>query len=100
MKLFLVAEMVLKSFKYKEKIQAIDLTNGGIEVLSKLQNELVVAASSIEKEINSVTNKLENGKSKIEELEEKINSLENELNKTKQENRKRFFNSSSYKKSI
>ena len=79
-----------KVLNIKEKIQAIDVKNGGVEVLSKIQNELVIAAASIEQEINSVTNKLENGKSKVEELEEKINSLENELNKTKQENRKDF----------
>lgn len=79
-----------KVLNIKEKIEKIDVANGGIEALSKLQKELVVAASSIEQEINIVTNKLETGKSKVEELEEKINSLENELNRTKQENKKDF----------
>ncbi|MBL3520973.1 diguanylate cyclase [Aliarcobacter lanthieri] len=79
-----------KVLNIKEKIQAIDLRNGGVGVLEKLQNELVLAATSIEQEMTNVTNKLESGKSKIEELEEKINSLENELSRTKAENRKDF----------
>ena len=40
----------------------------------------------IEKEMSSVTNKLESGKSQILALEEKIKSLEDELTKTKTEN--------------
>ncbi|WP_418185748.1 diguanylate cyclase [Aliarcobacter vitoriensis] len=74
----------------KEKIVSMNIKNGGIEVLEQLKKELVSAATSIEQEMNNVTNKLESGKSKIEELEEKISSLENELNRTKAENRKDF----------
>ena len=70
----------------KEKIEAININEGGIEALSKLQNELVNAASSIEKEMNKVTNTLESGKTKVQELEEKIQTLEDELTKTRTEN--------------
>jgi diguanylate cyclase len=70
----------------KEKIEAINVSENGLEALTKLQNELVTAAISIEKEMNTVTSKLETGKSKVQELEEKITSLEDELNKTKIEN--------------
>ena len=72
----------------KEKIEAININENGLEALSKLQNELVNAASSIEKEMNTVTSKLETGKTKVQELEEKITTLEEELNKTKIENMK------------
>lgn len=74
----------------KEKIASIDVTKDGVEALSKIQDELILAASTIEKEMNKVTNKLENGKTKIEELEEKINSLENELHQVKTENKRDF----------
>lgn len=56
----------------KEKIQSIIINEDGLEVLTKLQNELINAASSIEKEMNTVTNKLENGKTKVQELEKKL----------------------------
>lgn len=72
----------------KEKIQSIIINENGVEALTKLQNELVNAASSIEKEMNTVTSKLENGKTKVQELEEKVKTLENELNRTKAENMK------------
>ena len=70
----------------KEKIESINVSENGLEALTKLQNELVTAAISIEKEMNTVTSKLETGKTKVQELEEKITSLEDELNKTKIEN--------------
>lgn len=70
----------------REKIESINIAQDGIEALTKLQDELVNAASMIEKEMSSVTNKLESGKSQILALEEKIKSLEDELTKTKTEN--------------
>lgn len=72
----------------REKIEVINIKESGFEALSKLQNELIHAASSIEKEMTNVSVKLESGKSKIQELEEKIKSLEEELNKTKNESMK------------
>ena len=72
----------------KEKIESINVSENGFEALTKLQNELVTAAISIEKEMNTVTSKLETGKTKVQELEEKITTLEEELNKTKIENMK------------
>ena len=72
----------------KEKIEAININENGLEALSKLQNELVNAASSIEKEMNTVTSKLETGRTKVQELEEKVKTLEEELTKTKTENMK------------
>lgn len=68
----------------KEKIEAININENGLEALSKLQNELVNAASSIEKEMNTVTT----GRTKVQELEEKVKTLEEELTKTKTENMK------------
>ena len=70
----------------KEKIESISIKEDGLEALTKLQNELIHAASSIEKEMNTVTNKLQNGKTKVQELEEKVNTLEAELSRTKTEN--------------
>ena len=72
----------------KERIESINIRDNGLEELTKLQNELVTAAISIEKEMNTVTSKLETGKTKVQELEEKITTLEEELNKTKIENMK------------
>lgn len=72
----------------KEKIQSIDLTNNGAIELSDLQTELINAASSIEEEMNQVSNKLQTGKTQVQELEEKVNSLEEELTKTKNESMK------------
>ena len=72
----------------KEKIEAISINENGIEALTKLQNELINAATSIEKEMNDVTNKLQTGKTKVQELEEKVKSLEAELSRTKTENMK------------
>ena len=72
----------------KEKIESINVSENGFEALTKLQNELVTAAISIEKEMNTVTSKLETGKTKVQELEEKITTLEEKLNKTKIENMK------------
>ncbi|MDZ7819949.1 MAG: GGDEF domain-containing protein [Aliarcobacter sp.] len=72
----------------KEKIEAINIAENGIEALTKLQNELINAASSIEKEMNTVTSKLETGKTKVQELEEKVKTLEDELTRTKTENMK------------
>lgn len=71
----------------KEKIQAINVDNDGINALTNLQNELINAAASIEKEMNNVSNKLETGKSKVKELEEKVKELEEELSRTKNESR-------------
>ncbi|MDN5103317.1 GGDEF domain-containing protein [Aliarcobacter butzleri] len=70
----------------RERIESINIAQDGIEALTKLQDELVNAASMIEKEMSSVTNKLESGKSQILALEEKIKNLEDELTKTKTEN--------------
>ena len=53
----------------KEKIEAINLKDNGFEALTKLQNELISAAASIEKEMDTVTSKLQTGKSKVQELE-------------------------------
>ena len=72
----------------KEKIAAISINENGLETLAKLQDELINAAASIEKEMNNVTNKLQSGKTKVQELEEKVKTLEDELNKTKIENMK------------
>ncbi len=72
----------------KEKIEAIDISQDGLESLTKFQNELINAATSIEKEMHEVTNKLETGKTKVQELEEKVKTLEDELNRTKTENMK------------
>ena len=72
----------------REKIQAINVKEDGVNALTNLQTELINAASSIEKEMENVTSKLENGKSKVQELEEKVKSLEEELTKTKTENMK------------
>lgn len=69
----------------KEKIASISLKDDGIEALGKLQNELINAATSIEKEMDTVTNKLQSGKSKVQELEEKVKTLEAELTRTKTE---------------
>lgn len=72
----------------KEKIESISIQEDGLEALTQLQNELIHAASSIEKEMNDVTNKLQSGKTKVQELEEKVKNLEEELNRTKSENMK------------
>ena len=72
----------------KEKIESINVSENGLEALTKLQNELISAASSIEKEMNTVTSKLETGKTKVQELEEKVKTLEEELTRTKTENMK------------
>ncbi len=72
----------------KEKIQSIDLTSNGLIELSDLQTELINAASSIEAEMNTVSDKLQSGKTQVQELEEKVNSLEEELTKTKNESMK------------
>lgn len=72
----------------REKIESIHLDDNGIDALTKLQVELINAASLIEKEMNSVTNKLQTGKSQVQQLEEKIKSLEEELNKSKTESMK------------
>ena len=72
----------------KEKIEAINLKDNGFEALTKLQNELISAAASIEKEMDTVTSKLQTGKSKVQELEEKVKTLEDELTRTKTENMK------------
>ena len=72
----------------KEKIESISIKENGLEALTKLQNELINAATSIEKEMNDVTNKLQTGKTKVQELEEKVKTLEDELSKTKIENMK------------
>ena len=72
----------------REKIEAININENGLEALTKLQNELINAASLIEKEMSTVTDKLETGKTKVQELEEKVKTLEEELTKTKIENMK------------
>lgn len=69
----------------KEKLQAIDVNNNEVDILTKLQSELINAASSIEDEMNKVSNNLHKGKSKVQELEEKVKELEEELTKTKNE---------------
>lgn len=69
----------------KEKLQAIDVNNNEVDILTKLQSELINAASSIEDEMNKVSNNLYKGKSKVQELEEKVKELEEELTKTKNE---------------
>ena len=72
----------------KEKIASINVDGNALESLVTLQNELIHAATSIEKEMNSVTSKLENGKTKVQELEEKVKTLEAELSRTKTESMK------------
>jgi len=72
----------------KEKIESINLEDKGVDQLSTLQTELVNAASTIEKEMTSVTDTLKTGKSQVEQLEEKVNLLEKELKKTKVESMK------------
>ncbi len=75
-------------FNIKEKIASINLKDDGIEALAKLKNELINAATSIEKEMDTVTSKLQNGKNKVQELEEKVKTLEAELTRTKTESMK------------
>ena len=72
----------------KEKIASINIDGNALESLVTLQNELIHAATSIEKEMNNVTSKLENGKTKVQELEEKVKTLEAELSRTKTESMK------------
>ena len=72
----------------KEKIESINVSENGLEALTKLQNELINAATSIEKEMDTVTDKLQSGKTKVQELEEKVKTLEDELTRTKTENMK------------
>lgn len=72
----------------KEKIQSMNMATAKVEELSKLQDELVKAASSIEDEMSTVSKKLQTGKSKVQELEEKIQTLEEELTKSKNESMK------------
>lgn len=72
----------------KEKIASINVDGNALESLVTLQNELIHAATSIEKEMNNVTSKLENGKTKVQELEEKVKTLEAELSRTKTESMK------------
>lgn len=67
----------------KEKIEAIDLSKNALSELAELQNQLINAASSIEKEMKTVNTKLNTGKTKVEELEEKVKTLEEELRKSK-----------------
>jgi len=74
----------------KKKIKSINLTNDNISELTTLQNELVNAASSIEEEMNTVTNKLQIGKTKVQELEYKVNALEKALLKSRDESRKDY----------
>ena len=69
----------------REKIASINLETQGIEALTSLQNELINAATSIGKEMDTVTNKLQTGKTKVQELEEKVKTLEAELSRTKTE---------------
>ena len=69
----------------KEKIESFDLNTNTLDQLTILQTELIDAASLIEEEMTTVTNKLQSGKTKVQELEEKVNSLEEELTKTKSE---------------
>ena len=69
----------------KEKIASINIDGNALESLVTLQNELIHAATSIEKKMNNVTSKLENGKTKVQELEEKVKTLEAELSRTKTE---------------
>lgn len=69
----------------KEKIASINIDENALESLVTLQNELIHAATSIEKEMHNVTSKLENGKTKVQELEEKVKTLEAELSRTKTE---------------
>ncbi len=77
-----------KVLSIKEKIQNINLADGGLEQLTSIQNELVNAASSIEEEMNTVNKKLITGKNTVQELEEKVKILEKELKKTKSESMK------------
>ncbi|AXH10106.1 GGDEF domain-containing protein [Malaciobacter halophilus] len=72
----------------KDEIQAINLSNNGIQELTNLQSKLINAAMSIENEMNQVGEKLSSGKDKVEELEEKVKKLEDELSKSKQESLK------------
>ena len=72
----------------KEKIASINIDENALESLVTLQNELIHAATSIEKEMHNVTSKLETGKSKVQELEEKVKTLEAELSRTKTESMK------------
>lgn len=72
----------------KEKIASINVDGNALESLVTLQNELIHAATSIEKEMHNVTSKLENGKTKVQELEEKVKTLEAELSRTKTESMK------------
>jgi diguanylate cyclase (GGDEF)-like protein len=72
----------------KEKIASINIDGNALESLVTLQNELIHAATSIKKEMNNVTSKLENGKTKVQELEEKVKTLEAELSRTKTESMK------------
>lgn len=72
----------------KEKIESINLKENTLEALTKLQNELIVATSTVEKEMSNIKNKLQIGKTKVQELEERIKILGEELDKAKIENTK------------
>jgi len=72
----------------REEIEAINISEDGIEALTNLQSKLINAASSIENEMSDVSNKLQSGKSKVQELEAKVKVLEQELTKSKNESMK------------
>ncbi len=73
----------------KSQIESIDIQNG-VEDLSTLQNQLLNAASSIEKEMSSAEERFSTGKSKVQSLEQKVQKLEEELDKTKEESLKDY----------
>jgi len=72
----------------REEIEAINISEDGIEALTNLQSKLINAASSIENEMTAVSDKLQSGKTKVQELEEKVKELEQELTKSKNESMK------------
>ncbi|RLA84057.1 MAG: GGDEF domain-containing protein [Epsilonproteobacteria bacterium] len=74
----------------KNEIQSINLSNSTKDELNKLQSKLVQAAITIENEMSSVSQNLENGKSEVTLLEQKVQILEKELKETKLKSTKDF----------
>lgn len=69
----------------KDKIEAFDVGNSSIQELSKLQSQLINAASSIENEMSNVSKRMQDGKSQVTDLQNKIKQLEQELGEARKE---------------
>lgn len=72
----------------KDEIKAIDIAATSKKELNKLQTKLVNAAMTIEKEMTTVNENLQNGQNEVSKLENRIKELESELQETKKKNTK------------